>query len=735
MYNLHKCLDEQLFAIDLPRPTLIMPEADDPRTVEAAERLTKFANVVLLTSEKKLTQLVEKDRLEERIRGTVDRLIKKVKCVEIEAEERLREEFAQKYVELGQGKRWAVDLQQARQAVQDPVYFSVLATRLGYADMVIGGVTHSSRNFITPCLRLLERGTTVYEMALFALPDEHPSDIYEKNLVMFADVALNPVPTPEALASIAVGSCKTMRDIIPVSDIADINCALISYSTRGSGEGPSVERIRKAAEMIPGMLQQLQAEDPVYRSIQIEPELQISVAVSKTQARTKLGDQVANMSAVGRANVLVAPNLDVGNLLYHIYAARYPKSQHLLIIGGLHNRGLDFSRSSTADDIVLGCKGLILRSFKSRNYRPTPIDYFFPRYRILAINPGSTSTKVALFDGEKRLFDEVIRHDAKLLQDLGSIPAQHSMRVEVVNQILERYSVDPTSLHAVVARGGLVRPLQGGTYLVENDLLADLKSGSYGEHASNLGAGMARDLARGTGIPAFVVDPPVVDELDEPSRITGLPEVKRRAAWHALNHKASAKRFADERGQEYEQLNLIVAHLGGGISVGAHRRGRCVFVRDALYDGPFTPQRAGSLPGRELIEMCYSGVSKEELTERLLNRGGLLAHLGTSDLEQIMRIIDQGDQRNRLVLEALMQQIAMEIASMIPKFLGEPVDQIILTGGMVKSRRLRARLRELLSQVPIPITSRPGEDELEALRDGAARVLAGHESPMHYRDQ
>lgn len=733
MYDLHRCLDVQLRAVDKPKPTLVIPEADDPRLIEAAERLTKFANVVLLTREEQLRALIARAGLAGRFQSSVERLLRLVECVDVAAEDELREEFAHKYVELGKGKKWATDIDQARLAVRDPVFFGALATRLGYADMIIGGVTHASRDFFIPCLRLLERYDLVYEMALFALPDDHVEEIYENNLAMFADVALNPVPTPEALARIAVGTCKTMRDIIPVEDLAYVNCALISYSTRGSGEGPSVQRIRKAAELIPPMLEELCREDPVYRSIRIDTELQISVAISRHVARTKLGENFSDLKAAGRAAVLIAPNLDVGNLLYHIYAARYPHSQHLLLIGGMHNRALDFSRSSTADDVVLGAKGLILRNLKSRNWRPTPHPRFFPRYRVLSINPGSTSTKVALFEGEGRVFERAERHDSAELRELGTIQAQLPLRTGVVERVLREEHVDPSSLDAVVARGGLVRPLESGTYRINDAMIADLESGTYGQHAANLGAPMARALARKHDLAAYVVDPPVVDELDDASRVTGMPGVERRAAWHTLNQKACARRFAEERGRELCDINVIVAHLGGGISVGAHRHGRCVFVRDALYDGPMTPQRTGSLPQRELIRLCLEHPDRELVEGLIVQQGGLMAHLGTTDLERIERMIDEGDRRAALLYEAMLQQIAMEIASLVPKFGGEPVDRILLTGGMTHSGRVTARLRALLSRLPVEVSVYAGEDELDALRQGAWRVLAGHEQPRDYR--
>jgi butyrate kinase len=735
MYNLHRCLDQQLFTIDKPKPTLIMPEADDPRTLEAAERLTKFANVVLLTTREKLESLIQESGIAARFWGTKERLLRMVKCVRVEEETKLQNEFADAYVKFGRGKRWEIGIEEAREKVRDPVHFAVLATRLGYADMVVGGVVHRTRDFFIPCLRLLDRQEVVYEMALFALPDEHTDDIYEKNLVLFADVALNPEPTPEALARIAIGSCKTMRDIIPASDLPYINGALISYSTRGSGEGPSVERIREAGKLIPGMLENLRKEDPIYQTVRIEAELQISVAVSMSAARTKLGDILDDSSAAGRANVLIAPNLDVGNLLYHIYAARFPASQHVLVIGGLHNRALDFSRSSTADDIVLGVKGLILRNLKSRNFRPTPKDYFFPRYRILAINPGSTSTKVALFAGIDPVFKRELRHDAEELHALGRIPDQLETRIRVVEQVLSDEAVDAGSLHAVVGRGGLVHPVQSGTYKVGGQMLADLRAEVGGSHASNLGAPMAAAIAEKHDVPAYVVDPPVVDELSDTARITGLPGVEPRPAWHALNQKACAKRFADERGKEYDQLNLIVAHLGGGVSVGAHHKGKCIHVRDALLDGPMTPQRSGSLPQHGLIDLCFSGTDRQALIDRLVNQGGLLAHLDTDNLVRVEEMIAKGDQNAQRVFEAMVQQIAAEIGSLIPRFMGEELDRIIISGGMSRSELLVSRLFRLLAPLGVPVTVYPGENELEALRDGAIRVLSGHEEPLEYRQK
>jgi butyrate kinase len=225
----------------------------------------------------------------------------------------------------------------------------------------------------------------------------------------------------------------------------------------------------------------------------------------------------------------------------------------------------------------------------------------------------------------------------------------------------------------------------------------------------------------------------VVDELDETSRITGLESSEQEAAWHALSQKAAAKHFAELRNQDYEELNLIVAHLGGGISVGSHRKGRCVKVKNALFDGPMTPNRSGTLPGMDLVDLCYSGISKEELTRTLTKKSGLLSHLGTDNLKEVEKRIEAGDQRAATVFEAMVEQIAAEIASHIPKFKGEPVRRIILTGGMCRSALLVDKLKRRLRPLAVKISVFPGDRESEALRDGALRVLRGVEEAKDYR--
>lgn len=729
MFDIDGMLRKQLRDTLDARQTLIFPEGDDPRIVTAASRLLKLAHVVLVGSADRARDSIA--RGEASLECSESRFFASVRFVDPHTEP-LAETLGVRLQRLSRGTRWELSRADAAQRVREPVTFAIMAVREGFADAVLGGIAHSSRDFFGPCLRLLEREGVVYEMGLFALPDEHPPGMFEQNLVMFADVALNPVPDPEALAEIAVGACRTMRDLIPEDVLPEIHGAVLSYSTRGSAVGPSVERIRAAEPLIRDRLAELRRSAPRYRTIEIVTEMQISAAVSVEVARTKLQGEFAGVPGAGRAQVLIVPSLDVGNLLYHIYATRYPTALPTLIIGGLGDQALDFSRSSPPEDVVRGAKALLLRRCRVGRCAQTPDDYFFPRHHVLAINPGSTSTKLALFEGEQEVARDERRHDPAELADGGDVFGQLAVRRATVRAFLDGCGVSPRQLDAVVGRGGLLRPLEGGTYRVCEAMLADLRAGVAGQHPSNLGATLAHEIAEEAGAPAYIVDPPVVDELDPAARCTGLRGVENHTAWHALSQRAAAKAFADSRNRDYQDCNLIVAHLGGGVSVGAHHRGRCVRVRDALLDGPMTPTRAGSLPTAALIELCYSGIPREELTRRLVTAGGLTSHLGTHDLQEVERRIAEGDAEARRCFAAMAAAIAAEIASQVPSFGGERVDRLILTGALCRSRLLRRQLKRLLRPLGVKITIFPGDREQEALRDGALRVLRGLEPARTY---
>jgi butyrate kinase len=352
---------------------------------------------------------------------------------------------------------------------------------------------------------------------------------------------------------------------------------------------------------------------------------------------------------------------------------------------------------------------------------------------ILAINPGSTSTKLALYEDDREVWSETQRYDVDVLQHYPGIPAQEPFRFEEIMKTLATHETDVSSLDAVVGRGGLLRPIPGGTYAVNEDMLHDLKTCTYGSHASNLGAPLAKHIAdEAGGKPAFIVDPVVVDELVDESRLSGFPGIERRSIFHALNQKAVARRAAAEMGRQYEDVNLIVAHMGGGISVGAHERGRVTDVNNALDgEGPFTPERAGSLPAGELVKLSFSGTKEMgEILRRITGGGGLVAHLGTNDLREVERLRDEGDEKADLLFRAMAYQVAREIGARAAVLKGR-VDLVVLTGGLAYSD---AFVREISRRVDFigPVKVYPGEDEMKALAEGAMRVLRKEEEAKEY---
>lgn len=343
--------------------------------------------------------------------------------------------------------------------------------------------------------------------------------------------------------------------------------------------------------------------------------------------------------------------------------------------------------------------------------------------RILAINPGSTSTKIAVFADGEPLFVETIRHDAADLAAFGDIMDQEGYRRDLILAALNRHGLAVADLAAVIGRGGLMRPIPGGTYAVNDAMLADLRSCLYGAHASNLGAILARDLAAEAGVPAFIADPVVVDELGPLARYSGHPDISRRSVFHALNHKAVARIAAAGLGRPYEDLRLIVAHLGGGVSVGAHDRGRVVDVNNALDgDGPFSPERSGGLPAGALVDWCFTpGADETAIRRRITGRGGFLAYLGTADGLEIDRRAAAGDEKAREVREAMAYQVAKEIGAMAAVLEGR-VDAVVVTGGLAHDGVLVGLISRRVSFLA-PVLVHAGEDEMAALAEAALRAL------------
>jgi butyrate kinase len=354
-------------------------------------------------------------------------------------------------------------------------------------------------------------------------------------------------------------------------------------------------------------------------------------------------------------------------------------------------------------------------------------------FRLLIINPGSTSTKIAIFDNEKPVLETTLRHSNEELAPYKSILEQFEFRKNVILDTLNQNGINITKLSAVVGRGGLLKPMEGGTYKVNGTMLEDLKLGAMGQHASNLGAIIANQIAEQLNIPAFIVDPVVVDELDEIARISGMPALPRISIFHALNQKAVARRAAKDLGKDYEELNLIVAHLGGGISVGAHQNGRVVDVNNALDgEGPFSPERTGTLPVGSLIKLCYSGkYTIDEMKKLVVGKGGLVAYLGTNDGRAVQAMVEGGNKEAELVYKAMAYQVAKEIGACGAVLEGK-VDAICITGGLAYDKMLVGWIKERVNFIG-DVRVYPGEDEMMALAEGGLRVLRGEEQAKEYK--
>jgi len=353
-------------------------------------------------------------------------------------------------------------------------------------------------------------------------------------------------------------------------------------------------------------------------------------------------------------------------------------------------------------------------------------------YRILVINPGSTSTKVAMFSNEQLLFDKKIEHNIKKLSNSNKIIDQYHFRQDIILNFLKEKGIDLSTLNAVVGRGGLLKPIASGTYRVNKKMLEDLRKGVSGEHASNLGGILAYGIAENLFIPAYIVDPVVIYEMKPVARISGMPEIPRISIFHALNQKAVSRKAALDLGKKYEKVNFIVVHLGGGISVGIHCKGKVVDVNNALNgEGPFTPERSGGIPAGGLVNLCFSGkFTKDEIIKKIKSKGGLVAYLNTNDVREVVKMIKQGDKKAKLILEAMAYQVAKEIGAAATVLKGQ-IDAIILTGGIAYANEFINLIKDRISFLSLVMVY-PGEEEMLALCEGALRVLRGEEVEKIY---
>jgi len=345
---------------------------------------------------------------------------------------------------------------------------------------------------------------------------------------------------------------------------------------------------------------------------------------------------------------------------------------------------------------------------------------------ILIVNPGSTSTKFALFEEGTLIFEKTLPHSFQEISSYKKITDQLHFRKELIMKELEETKTDLNRIAAIVGRGGLVKPIESGIYEVNEKMRSDLSSGLLGQHSSNLGGLIADDIA--SGLPnakAYIVDPVVVDELQPVARISGHPEIERISIFHALNQKAVARMYADSAGKKYENLNLIIAHMGGGISIGAHRKGKVVDVNNALNgDGPFSPERSGSLPSGQLADLCYSGrFSHAEVKSMISGKGGMVAYLGTNSFKEVCKMAESGDQKAILIRDAAAYQVGKEIGA-LAAVLGGKVDAIILTGGLAYNESHVEQIKSMVGFIA-EVVVYPGEDEIKSLAFNGLLALDG----------
>ncbi len=352
---------------------------------------------------------------------------------------------------------------------------------------------------------------------------------------------------------------------------------------------------------------------------------------------------------------------------------------------------------------------------------------------ILAINPGSTSTKIAVFKNKEQIFTKNIKHSNGDLAPFAKITDQFEFRKKVIQKVLQDEGINIDDIRVVMGRGGLIRPIPSGVYAVNEKMKEDLRNNLQGEHASNLGGLIADDIAR--ELPhakAYIANPVVVDELEEVARISGHPALPRRSIFHALNQKATARRHAESQNKQYEELNLIIAHLGGGISVGAHKNGRVIDVNHAVGgEGPFSPERAGTVSVIDIVKMCFSGeYTFDEINKMLIGQGGLTAYLGTNSAYEVEQMVKEGDENATLIYDAMAYQVSKAIGEMAAVLEGD-IDGILITGGVAYDKWFCERIRMRVHRFA-PVFVYPGENEMEALAMNGYRVIRGETEVREY---
>lgn len=354
--------------------------------------------------------------------------------------------------------------------------------------------------------------------------------------------------------------------------------------------------------------------------------------------------------------------------------------------------------------------------------------------RILAINPGATSTKIAVFEGDNQIFVKNLKHSTEELSKFPKIADQYEFRRDVILSELNAAGIDLNTINIIMGRGGLIKPLKSGVYRI-NDLMKEhLVMGYNGQHACNLGGLIADSIAKSIGLnEAFIADPVIVDEMEDVARITGHPDFERKSIFHALNQKAIARMYARDNGKKYDELNLIVCHMGGGVSVGAHRQGRVIDVNQALDgEGPFSPERSGSLPMNQFMKACFSGkYTMEDMQKILVGKGGYVGYFGSNDALAVEKAAIAGDPKAELLEEAFAYQVAKQIGENAVVLKGK-IDAIILTGGIAYGKPVIARIKRYVDWMA-PVAVYPGEDEMAAMALNANLIINGEVEVQDYK--
>lgn len=729
MFDLDTSVEEQLEKLltepKVAKPVIVFPEASDPRIIAAASGLLSVARVVLLGDREEIRALCDYKTVE--LLCSRERFFNNVVILQPQ-ESPLVEGLAGELRQLSEGRKWEYDLDEAREMVLHPVIFGAMLVRQGYADACLGGVAYSTKDFLAPCLRLIKSAGTAFEMGLFVLPEDEKS-LWEQNIVMFADVALNLRPSAKQLADIAVESCKTLRDIVPLSVLPNINGALISYSTRGSGQGPSVETIREAEPLVQEKLIELQKQDKIYESISITAELQISVAVSKDAAKVKLKDKIDEFKGAGEGNVLIVPSLDEGNMLYHLFNTQYPCAKSSLVMGGMNGQVLDYSRGSSVTQIIRGAKLLLLTRLKSSKplAAKTPL---FPNPKVLTIIPDYYTTEVSLYEGDVLLLRSKVTS--------GKWDAHRNSRDDRLPEILKFLAfenVDLSSLDLVIAPGGMLENVGAGCYYVTEKMLDALADENISNHPINLGPALAYQIAQKENKSVLVCDSPTLNQMSPENMVSGLKGVQVTPFWHALSQRQVARMYADSQNSSYGDQQLIVAHIDqSGISVGSHRNGRCINVNDALFGGPMSMSGIGSLPTEAVIELCYLGYEKSKMKTLFHSSGGLSSYLDSTDLHQLLQTAEL-DEDTSLYINSLVAGISSEIFSRLADFSPNKPDRILLTGSLCQSDVFVVKLLKKIEMLEEIVTVYPGSFDAEALRDAAYRFYKNIEHVSVWSEQ